>query len=84
MLPSSNIQLLWIDSEENSADTDSKLFFGPINQNNMRLYREGSNCLRYCKGKRHTFLTITKEKEIYTPLPEEGLKVKKKEAKALV
>ena len=70
MLPRANIQLLWIESEENSADKASKLFFDPINQTYMRVYREGPDCLRDNKAKKHTFLKITKESEIYTSLPE--------------
>ena len=40
--------------------------------------------MRNILAKRHTFLTITKGKEIYILLPEKFLKVKKKETKALL
>ena len=60
------------------------MFFDPIIQINTKLYREGPGCLRNILAKRHTFLTITKGKEIYILLPEKFLKVKKKETKALL
>jgi len=66
MLPRATIQLLWIESDENSANKASKLFIDPIEPTNMRLYIEGPGCLRDSEAKKHIFLKITEESEEYT------------------
>ena len=55
-----------------------------ISQNNAKLYREGPECLRDDISRKYTFLKINKQGETYTPLPEDVLKVRKREVKALV
>ena len=74
----------WIESHDNSADKISKLFFDPIDQINSKIFRESPVCLRNVNCTKHVFFYISKDTEKFTALPEEMLKVRKKESNVLV